>query len=137
MFQYRFLPGDAPIDLPERWTRFKCLILIERAVPDAYRDAISAALIDAGCLFAMTWGHDCSLWEDSIDWAFIDRHPDVRSVPDDQYVLTTCHPEDTLAEVIEFAKHASQPNAALDGLLLLDFSAIPRKEKLARLYDAA
>ena len=74
MFKYIFLPEDLPISVPKEMTSFKCLILVERYVESGYRDEVSKALVEAGCLCAMAWGLDCSTWEDSVDCAFLEKN---------------------------------------------------------------
>jgi hypothetical protein len=44
-------------------------------------------------------GKDCAKWEDAIDWLYVQNKKD-----DGYHITTTCHPDETLEEVKEFAK---------------------------------
>ena len=137
MFKYLFLPADVPISLPKEMTKFKCLILIERDVSGDYRDEVSKALVEAGCLHTLAWGIDCSAWDDSVDWAFLEFH-DVNDCPEDQFVMTTWHTDETLEEIVEFAKHCTEySDVRLDDILILDFADQERGEFIEKLYLAA
>ncbi|WP_456239030.1 DUF7684 family protein [Ruegeria lacuscaerulensis] len=135
MFIYQFVPSDTLVLIPSHLGKYKCLLLIERPVGEEFRHELSRLLVSSGCLFTMAWGLDCSLWDDSVDYANIEKF-DYRGIPDDQVVMTTWHEEDTLEEVLRFAKvdavvsYADEP---LHNLLVLDFV----KENRAELIEAA
>ena len=134
MFKYCFLPTDVPISIPKEMTKFKCLILVERAVDEAYRDEVSAALVKGGCLYALAWGLNCSAWDDSVDWAFLELH-DFGPYPEEDFVMTTWHADETLADTIEFAKTCTQScEVDLDDILVLDFSNQERGAMIKDLY---
>ena len=87
----------------------------------------------------MAWGPDCSLWDDSIDWANIEKFKD-RAIPDGQFVITTWHEKETLQEVLRFAKidaAVSYSNEPLNDLLVLDFSHENRAAFIEAAYDRA
>ncbi|EBA16821.1 hypothetical protein RSK20926_03414 [Roseobacter sp. SK209-2-6] len=135
MFKYVHLPADVPISIPTGMTRFKCLILIEREISNDYRNEVSAALVAAGCLYALAWGLDCSIWDDAVDWAFLE-HYDYGEYPEDKFVMTTWHDNETLEETVDFAKHCTEySNVKLDDILVLDFSKQERSDFIQKLYS--
>lgn len=137
MFKYLFLPRNVPFSIPKEMSEFKCLILIEREVGEEYRDEISRVLVKAGCLYALAWGIECSAWDDSIDWAYIQFH-EFDDCPEEQFVTTTWHEDETLEEVVEFAKHCNAyDHPELKNTLVLDFSHQERGEFIKELYLAA
>ena len=47
------------------------------------------------------WGHDCSFWDDSIDWSVILRyHPE--KTPEAGWVTTTWHEGESITDVLEY-----------------------------------
>ncbi|MCA9560068.1 MAG: hypothetical protein KC583_16085 [Myxococcales bacterium] len=100
---------------------------------------MSRLLVDTGCVYAMAWGLDCSLWDDSIDRANIERFKD-REIPDAQFVMTTWHERESIEEVLWFAKvcaAASYSNEPLNDLLVLDFSQQDRAAFIEAAYEQA
>lgn len=133
MFKYSFLPADVSISVPREMNKFKCLILIEREIGADYRYEVSKALVKAGCLYSLAWGIDCSAWDDSVDWAFLEAR-DV-DCPDEEFVRTTWHDDETLEETVEFARHCTDHSAVkLDDILVLHFSNEDRGEFIENLY---
>ena len=85
----------------------------------------------------MAWGRECSTWDDSVDWANIDRFGE-RPIPHDEFVVTSWHEDESLSEVFCFAKTlAKHPSVDLDQTIILDISAASRRDELLSLYDAA
>jgi hypothetical protein len=60
--------------------------------------AIAEALVAAGCRYAMGYGIDGSSWDTAVDLAFIHSDPSFHP-PDERFVMTTWHDEDTPEEV--------------------------------------
>lgn len=134
MFKYLHLPADIPISVPMEMKKFKCLILIEREVSNDYRNEVSEALVAAGCLYALAWGLDCFIWDDSVDWAFLE-HYDYGEYPEDKFVMTTWHDDETLEETVDFAKQCTKySDVKLDDILVLDFTKHERSDFIERLY---
>ncbi len=134
MFEYFSLHcGDQPpnlgFDKP-----FKCLVLIREDVTDTWRGKVSRWLVESGCLWMMAWGRDCSLWDDSVDCANIEMFPG--DIPDDKFVITTWHSDETLEDVVWFATFsASHPDVLLEKLVVLDIGSDARKEEIAALIE--
>lgn len=114
--------------------KFKCLLLIEREVSNDYRNAVSAALVKAGCLYSLAWGFDCSVWDDAVDWAFLE-HYEYDKYPEDKFVMTTWHDDESLEEIVNFAKHCTEySDVKLDDILVLDFVKHERRDFIEKLY---
>lgn len=113
---------------------FKCLVLIREDVTDTWRDAMSRWLVESGCLWMMAWGRDCSLWDDSVDCATIEKFPG--DVPDDKFVVTTWHNDETLEDVVSFAMFsANHSRVPLEKLVVLDIGPGGRDEEIAALIE--
>ena len=61
--------------------------------------AVSLALVRFGCRYAVCMGHDCSSWDDSVDYANIEFEP---GLTPDKFVMTTWHDDDTVDEIANF-----------------------------------
>lgn len=61
--------------------------------------AVSLALVRSGCRYAVCIGHNCSTWDDSVDWACVEVNPDSN---DETLVMTTWHKNDTPEEIAHF-----------------------------------
>lgn len=137
MFNYVFLPTDVPVSVPKDMTKFKCLILIEREVGRDYRHAVSKVLVNSGCLYSLAWGIGCSAWDDSVDWAFLETY-DFGAYPEEKFVMTTWHEDESLEEAVEFAKHCTEySEVKLDDILVLDFAHYERGDFIKKLYLTA
>ena len=137
MLLYQLVASDKSISLPSQLGKYKCLLLIERVVEDGFRNQLSRSLVDSGCLHAMAWGLDCSLWDDSVDYANIEKFGD-GGIPDDQLVMTTWHTDDSLEDVVRFAKIDaifSYTDEPLTKLLVLDLRDESRAEVIEELFN--
>ncbi len=125
-------PCPEIIAMPSRF-----IVVIEADVSRAWRKLVSDWIVASGCLYMMAWGRDCSSWDDSVDWSNIDRF-DEKPIPNDEFVITTWHERETLAEVFCFAKTmAAHRFVELDRTVILDISVTRRKDKLLGIYNAA
>jgi hypothetical protein len=93
-------PGSVPPSL--KGGPFKALLVLEQATADDWRDRVSGWLVEAGCLYVMAWGVDCEVWHDAVDWVRI-RAAEGKETPDDRFVMTTWHSDESLAETFWFA----------------------------------
>ncbi len=128
-------PGATPG--PIGFGPFKAVVAVEASVPSDWQSLISDWLVQSGCLYMMAWGCDCSSWDDSVDLS--NAKPfGTAEIPDDQFVMTTWHSDEPLAEVFWFSKHtASHPTIDLDHTLLLHISPESREQDFLRSYDEA
>ena len=137
MFRYLFVPADTRFLIPTDITKFKCLILIEREVSREFQWEVSKTLVEAGCLFSLAWGIDCTSWDDSVDWAFLEYYG-YGEYPEDKFVMTTWHENETLEETIKFAKTCTDySDVKLDEILVLDFGTQERERLIEELYHNA
>jgi hypothetical protein len=86
VWRVHLMPGDA---LPSFTfgEDFKCVIWTTSAMGNAWRSQVSEALVAARVRYMAAGGLDGTLWDDSVDWAFLDTDPDF-DPPDERFVLT-------------------------------------------------
>ncbi len=139
MLTYQLVQSEEFISIPSHLGKYRCVLLIERPVRDEFRYEVSRLLVQNGCLYAIAWGKDCSLWDDSVDYANIEKFkPD--DIPADHFVMTTWHETDSLEEVLRFAKFdavVSYANEPLLNLLILDFTNENRRPFIEEIYNEA
>ena len=136
---YWFIPDGQRAALPEMIAPYRCVVLIERPVDDSFRNDVSRQLVSTGCRYMMAWGHDCSRWDDSVDWADLERFG-FGDIPPEHFVMTTWHVGQTLEEVFDYAKrHAllAYDDAELKSLLVLDIGNRERQAEIEKLYEQA
>lgn len=98
---------------------FKAVLIIEEPPTAEWQKLVSEWLVASGCLFMLAWGHECSSWDDSVDYANLDAF-DYGDIPDDKFVMTTWHDKEPLSEVLWFAAHgAAHSDIPLDLLVLV------------------
>lgn len=106
---------------------FCAVVLVRETVSDDWRNRVSSWLVSAGCLYALAWGEDCSIWDDAVDWANIDAFA-FKPIPPERFVMTTWHDDETIEEVFWFARHcAEHPTVALESNLIIDIASVSRK----------
>lgn len=116
---------------------FRAIVVIEQSVARAWQSLVSAWLVRSGCLYMMAWGTDCSSWDDSVDFANLERFGSA-VIPDDHLVMTTWHESESLAEVFRFEKCAAHhPTVRLEQVLILHIASEAARDSLLRTYDAA
>src|SRR5215467_8233133 len=96
----KYLHVTPESDLPDiSYLRpFRSVVLIEEPINSEWRAKVSAWLVDAGCLYMMAWGNDCSSWDDSVDIANLEQF-NYENIPDERFVMTTWRENEPLAEV--------------------------------------
>mgnify|MGYP000139610883 CR=1 FL=1 len=85
----------------EEYTLLLCIL--DRKIDGDERSRISDEIIKSGCRYAVCWGHDCSLWDDSIDWSYLASND--FSDSSEGFVMTTWHEDDTIADTVDFWWH--------------------------------
>lgn len=114
---------------------FKAIVIIDARPSRQWQERASRWLVDSGCLYMMAWGEDCGSWDDSVDRACLEKFS-FGDMPPDKDVMTTWHADQTLAEVIEFAKQdACHPSVDLNGLVVLHLGSENRRAMLEALFD--
>jgi hypothetical protein len=134
--QYLWLPsGAAPPDLPIG--PFRAVIVIEEPVEPDWRNRVSEWLVKSGCLYMVAWGHECSAWDDSVDWANLDEFG-FGEIPEERFVLTSWHEKETLAEAFWFAANcAFHSTVDLPITLIIHVSELPGEAEMLELYRKA
>ncbi|MCT9979349.1 hypothetical protein M2R48_13495 [Acinetobacter sp. I-MWF] len=56
------------------------------------------------CYWALAWGHECSIWDDALDYSYLEFCNYDLPEDDDYNFMTTWHENQTLEDVIEFAE---------------------------------
>lgn len=62
---------------------------------------LSHQLVASGCRYAVCFGYECSTWDDSIDYAYLEGDPNF-DPRDDRFVMTTWHEDESIEDVVEF-----------------------------------
>lgn len=128
------IPNEAP---PKILTQapFKVIVMAQESVDPKWQAAISDWMVESGCFYMMAWGVECSSWDDSVDWASIHAN-DYQETSDEKFVITTWHDDETLEEVLWYAKFtASHPVHELKNLVVI-YIANEAHDDLCRLYEA-
>src|SRR5689334_494931 len=104
--QYLQLKPESDLPNVSPLAPFRCVVIIEEIVTPEWQAKVSSWLVKSGCLYMMAWGKECGTWDDSVDYANLERfnHGDI---PDENFVMTTWHADETLIEVFWFSKHSA------------------------------
>jgi hypothetical protein len=114
---------------------FKAVVIVEEEVTPAWRDLVSEKLVNAGCLYMMVWGHECSSWKLSVDIANLEVF-EYKDIPEDQFVMTTSHTDEAIEEAFWYAQNlAFHSVVELNHTLILDISPVERGERLRLLFS--
>lgn len=131
-----FPPGSEPPPI-DALRPFKAVLVLDQAVPDEWQRLVSDWLVSSGCLYMMAWGAGCSSWDDSVDDASIFAN-DFNEIPDDKFVVTTWHDDESLSETFWFASHtACHPTVPLNNVIIIDVGVGERETQLLDAYSAA
>jgi hypothetical protein len=133
----RYLCINPNADLPKLAPSppFKVIVLADHAVTPEWQDKVSNHLVDAGCLYMMAWGVDCSAWDDAFDWANIMKFIG-EEIPEDKFLITTWHDDETVDEVFYFCKFiAKHPTVDLNSVLVFHISQQDVSEDLLARYE--
>lgn len=129
MLKYLNYQNGSELEEIDGLAPFKCIILICENVSADWQDAVSKWLVDSGCLFMMAWGIDCGSWDDSVN-SFMDKD----EIPNDQFVITTWHSDESLGDVFNFANYAIHPDVEIKNLLILDIRESERQTAIEAIY---
>jgi hypothetical protein len=135
---YIHLPPDSRFpELPCLKTRV--VVVVDADVSREWQMLVSKWIIDIGCLYMMAWGIACTSWDDSVDYAHLEKYDyDCERIPEDDFVITTWHDDDTLAEVFRYAKgELAHPNFELNRTIILDITRGNRSAKIIQEYTEA
>jgi hypothetical protein len=121
------------------YERSRVVVVVDAAVSAEWQRRASRWIIDIGCMYMLTWGVDCTTWDDSVDYAHLEKYDyDYEQIPKDDFVITTWHPDQPLAEAFFFAKeNAAHPDFELNRTIILDISKDDRSDQMLRAYIEA
>jgi hypothetical protein len=81
---------------------YALLVLVNVAdVTSEEQAAISRSIVASGARYVAAWGHGCSSWDDSVDFAYLETDEDFQP-PDQNLVMTTWHENQSAEEAFEF-----------------------------------
>ena len=114
----------------------RMIVIIEAPVSQDSQNKISDWIARSGCLVMMAWGLDCSTWDDSVDMANIAAF-DFGDIPEDKFIMTTWHSNDSLADMFWYAKNlAEHPKVTLEQTVLLHIAEVSQERELLDAYAA-
>ena len=134
-----YLQIKAESELPDisAFSPFRAVIVIDEIVTLEWQTQASTWLVKSGCLYMMAWGKECSTWDDSVDIANLEQF-NYGEIPEDKFVMTTWHEDESLGEVFWFAKNnAFHPIVVIQNTLLLHISSKNKKAELLLEYARA
>lgn len=128
--------GDTPPEFAVS-TPNRVVVIVEAEVTPEWQSLVSDWIVRSGCLYMMAWGANCSSWDDSVDIANLEEFK-FGEIPEDRFIMTTWHSDESLAEVFWYAKNnALHPTAELEHTVLLHISARAREHELLAAYAEA
>jgi hypothetical protein len=128
-------PGEMPP--AEEPHPFRAVLISEEEATEEWRRTVSEWLVRSGCLYFSAWGVDCAHWHDDVDFALLDAF-DFGEIPDDDFIMTTWHENEPLAEVLWFAGFcAFHPTVELPHTLIVDVSSTERRSEILEAYRQA
>jgi hypothetical protein len=134
---YTHLRADEPLPMSEGMSPYKAVLVIEQGTSGEWRGLVCEWLVGSGCRYMMAWGQDCEIWHDSVDGANLARL-ELGEFPDEDSVITTWHPDESLAEVFWFAENcADHPDVDLSHILIIHISPEAREAELIQGFDKA
>lgn len=112
---------------PVAGKQFVCALFVaDPAISDNERMRLSSEIVAAGCRYALCAGLNCAAWDDSIDFAHLETDPNF-DPPDETFVMTTWHENESVAEVLEFALNSTDFDGnGFEHLLVLMLGDDPR-----------
>ena len=137
--RYLRLPPNSDLPPYEGIRPFGAIVAIEAEITSEWQWKVSKWLIDSGCLYMLAWGRDCASWDDSVDYANLEAF-DYEAIPDERSVMTTWHENESLSDVMNFAKLNMRPmsdKVELKETVLLHISPTDKQQQYESLYAAA
>jgi len=89
----------------------------DQQISTSDQNAISLALVKFGCRYAVCMGHNCSTWDDSVDFANMELDPELTP---EKFVMTTWHADDSVDSIANFFLNCTSFNDnTFDNFLVL------------------
>jgi len=102
--EYLYLKPNSPLPNIDRWKPFRAAVLIEAKVDEQWQANVSSWLVKSGCLYMVAWGIECSSWDDSVDFATLEKF-NYGDIPEAEFVMTTWHENETLSDALFYLKN--------------------------------
>jgi hypothetical protein len=133
---YLHLLPEGPLPTWAGRRPFNAVVVATCAVSAEWQDQVSDWLVKSGCLYMLAWGVNCSVWDDTVDRATRNLYgPD--DIPDDGFVMTTWHTNETLESVFwnaQFNGTWGYDDHSLDLTLIVDIAREDRRIELTNLF---
>ncbi len=85
----------------------------------------------------MAWGNNCSSWDDSVDFSNYLQFKG-KEIPDESFVITTWHEDESLSEVLWFSKHSAfHESCDLENTVVLHISQESKRDQITLEYANA
>lgn len=95
-----------------------------------HQHSISEQLVQSGCRYAVCAGVNCSAWDDSIAWAYLETTEGYASV-DETMVMTSWHSHESVDDIIVFGlQNTNFDTYAFDTYLVLLIRTNPQLKAL-------
>ena len=132
--EYIHLPAGIKLPETERCPR-RVVVLIEQNVTDDWQNEVSDWIVESGCLCMMAWGTECSSWDDSVDYAMLDKF-NYKDIPEDNFIMTSWHNDEPISEVFFYNRVcASHPTIELPLVTILHIAENERREEILKIYE--
>jgi len=133
--RYFRISEQLPLPSVEAFRPYRAVIVLDGPYSNKWQSEVSRWLVDSGCLYMMAWGQNCSSWDDSVDCAQIEKFlPD--EAPDEEFVMTTWHDDETLESVFWFAQFcAHHGDVELKNTLVVHVGLDDREAEFAALFQ--
>ncbi len=133
---FQRITNDGPMPELSDFAPYRAVVVVEQVVSNDWRNIVSKMLCETGCRYMMAWGHDCSVWNDAVDWANLEQF-DFGEVPEGSFVMTTWHDKEPLDEVFWFAQHLAQTDEIKLNNVILHISDEDKQQEFLTRYQAA
>jgi hypothetical protein len=128
-------PGEAPPRL-EGVAPFKAVVVVDSEVTPEWQAQVSDWLARSGCRYMLAWGRKCGDWHTSVDLASLAMF-DYGEIPDDDFVMTTEHADESLQETSWFAAGCAHPSLKLERTYVVHIAPESRPTELLKAFRAA
>ena len=133
---FRIFEGELLPDI-SAFRPFRATIVIDAPYSPEWQDQISDWLVASGCLFMLAWGPDCATWDESVDYASL-RAFDFGEIPEDRWVYTTWHEDQSLREVFHEAQFiGDHEKVELRFSLIIHIGMGSRRSEFLELWEVA
>jgi len=132
----RYLQLLTATDLPDiaYLKPFRCVVVVEEIVSADWQSMVSDWLVESGGLYMMAWGRNSSSWDDSVDISNLKKW-NYKDIPEESFVVTTWHENDSLKDVFEFSKmNAFHSTIDIENTIVIHISKRNKMDEYEGLY---